>query len=115
MRRQLAWLGVAGLLASTATSLAASSTTGTWAVTTAGAIATSCTATVQESTGRLSGTVKCPKLGMVMPLSGRLTGPRADGATQDGVAWTAERDGERFIGSYTSPLGLGTWVATRQE
>jgi hypothetical protein len=107
---------VAAVLGLAATgALAVSSTTGTWAVITAGAIATSCTAMVQESAGRLSGTVKCPTLGMVMPVAGRVTGTRADGATQDGVSWTAERDGERFVGSYTSPLGLGTWVASRAD
>lgn len=59
--------------------------------------------------------MKRPTLGMVMPVAGRVTGTRADGATRDGVSWTAERDGERFVGSYASPLGLGTWVASRME
>jgi hypothetical protein len=86
----------------------------TWEIQTVGAISTSCTATVSETGGRLSGTVKCPKLGLVMPLDGRITDSDLNGSTQDGVAWTAQRDGDRYVGSYTSPLGLGTWVATRR-
>jgi hypothetical protein len=107
MRRFFLTLLIPGLLG-------ASALAGQWEIQTAGAISTTCIATVSVTSGRLGGSVKCQKLGLVMPLDGRITGSDLNGSTQDGVAWTAQRDGDRYVGSYTSPLGLGTWVATRR-
>lgn len=101
------------ILGAAAAALAAPSATGTWTVTTAGAVATTCSAEVTEAGGRISGQVRCPKLGMSLPFSGRVSESGAAGTAKD-VTWTAVRTGEELMGSYGSPLGSGTWVAVRR-
>jgi hypothetical protein len=96
-----------------AAALAAPSATGTWMVTTAGAVATRCSAEVTQAGGQISGQVRCPKLGMSLPFDGRVTESGAVGTARD-VTWTAVRAGEELMGSYGSPLGSGTWVAVRR-
>lgn len=88
--------------------------TGAWVVTTEGAFATECIATVVQTGANVSASVTCRRLGLSLVVTGQANGGAASGSGSGQISWTAQRSGSRLVGTFESPLGSGTWSAERR-